>query len=45
LNIANLEEIETEKTNVFLNPFKIMIQKQIDFQNDPNIEGYRRNKN
>jgi len=44
LDTSNLESIDKSQTQDFLNPFKKMIQTQIDFRNDPNITGYRRGK-
>lgn len=44
LSAINLEKVTKTQTDTFLNPFRKMIQTQIDYQNDPNIEGYRRNK-
>ena len=44
LNEAGIENIPKAKIENFLAPFKKLIQIQIDYINNPNLEGYRRTK-
>jgi DTW domain-containing protein YfiP len=44
LNEASLETIDSEVLSSFLNPFKKLIQIQLECINDPNLDGYRRKK-
>mgnify|MGYP000610322022 CR=1 FL=1 len=42
LDKAKIENIQKEKLENFLNPFKRLVELQIEYENNPNLSGYRR---
>ena len=45
LSTSSKESIDNESIDSFLNPFKQLIKIQIDYEANPNLDGYRRKNN